>query len=77
MPHKDALARRLVAAPQGAYLAVDLFKVEHQGERTEGVRCYDSNGKDVMWGHTLVQLGEDPYLLRCDPFIDELMSATR
>ncbi len=32
-----------------------------------------------MWGHTLVssalvQLSEDPYLLRCDPFPDELMS---
>ena len=35
-----------------------------------------------MWGHTLVsnglvQLGEDPYLLRCDPFPDELMSTER
>ncbi len=35
-----------------------------------------------MWGHTLVSsglvtLGEDPYLLRCDPFIDELMSTER
>jgi hypothetical protein len=82
-PHKDALARRLAAAPQGAYLAVDLLKVEHQGERIEGVgRCYDSNRKSVMWGHALVssalvQLGEDPYLLRCDPFIDELMSTER
>jgi len=79
-PHKGALARRLAAAPQDAYLAVDLLKVEHQGERIEGVgRCYDSNRKSVMWGHTLVSsglvtLGEDPYLLRCDPFIDELMS---
>jgi hypothetical protein len=79
-PHKDALARRLAATPQGAYLAVDLLKVEHQGERIEGVgRCYDSNRKDVMWGHTLVssalvQLSEDPYLLRCDPFPDALMS---
>ena len=27
-PHKDALARRLAAAPQSAYLAVDLLKVE-------------------------------------------------
>ena len=82
-PHKDALARRLVAAPQGAYLAVDLLKVEHQGEQIEGVgRCYDSNSKSVMWGHTLVssalvRLGEDPYLLRCDPFPDELMSTDR
>lgn len=79
-PHKDALARRLAAAPGGAYLAVDLLKVEHRGERIEGVgRCYDSNSKGVMWGHTLVssalvQPGEDPYLLRCDPFPDELMS---
>jgi hypothetical protein len=48
-PHKDALARRLVAAPQGAYLAVDLLKVEHQGEHIEGVgRCYDSNCKSVI-----------------------------
>jgi len=51
-PHQDALARRLVAAPQGAYLAVDLLKVEHQGERMEGVgRCYDTNSKGIMWGH--------------------------
>ena len=82
-PHKGALARRLAAAPQDAYLAVDLLKVEHQGERIEGVgRCYDTNSKGVMWGHTLVssalvQLGEDPYLLRCDPFPDELMSTER
>lgn len=82
-PHKNALARRLAAAPQGAYLAVDLLKVEHQGERIEGIgRCYDSNSKGMMWGHTLVssalvQLGEDPYLLRCDPFPDELMSTER
>lgn len=79
-PHKDALARRSAFAPQGAYLAVDLLKVEHQGERIEGVgRCYDTNSKGVMWGHTLVssglvRLSEDPYLLRCDPFPDELMS---
>jgi hypothetical protein len=50
-PHKEALARRLAAAPQGAYLAVDLLQVEHQGERIEGVgRCYDTNSKVVMWG---------------------------
>jgi hypothetical protein len=82
-PHKNALARRLAAAPQGAYLAVDLLKVEHQGERIEGIgRCYDSNSKGMMWGHTLVssalvQLDEDPYLLRCDPFPNELMSTER
>ncbi len=82
-PHKDALTCRLADAPQGAYLAVDLLKVEHQGERIEGVgRCYDSTRKGVMWGHTLVssglvRLGEDPYLLRCDPFPDELMSTER
>ncbi len=80
-PHKNALARRLAASPQGAYLAVDLLKVRHQGERIEGVeRCYDSNRKGVMWGHTLVssglvRRGEDPYLLRCDPFPNELMSS--
>ena len=78
-PHKDMLTRRLAAAPQGAYLAVDLLKVEHQGEHIEGVgRCYDSNSKGVMWGHALVssglvRLGKDPYLLRCDPFPDSLM----
>lgn len=82
-PHEGALARRLAAAPQDAYLAVDLLKVEHQGERIEGIgRCYDSNSKSVMWGHTLVssalvQLGEDPYLLRCDPFPDALMNTER
>ena len=79
-PHRDALTRRLAVAPQGAYLAVDLLKVEHQGERIEGVgRCYDSSSKGVLWGHTLVssglvKLGDDPFLLRCDPFPDELMS---
>ena len=79
-PHKNALARRLAAAPQGAYLAIDLLKVEHRGERIEGVgRCYDSNSKGVMWGHTLVssglvRLSKDPYLLRSDPFPDALMS---
>ncbi len=79
-PHKDALTRRLAAVPQCAYLAVDLLKVEHQGERIEGVgRCYDTNSKGVMWGHTLVSSGlvrpgEDPHLLRCDPFPDALMS---
>ena len=79
-PHPDALTRRLAVAPQGAYLAVDLLKVEHQGERIEGVgRCYDSSSKGVLWGHTLVssglvKLGDDPFLLRCDPFPDELMS---
>jgi hypothetical protein len=82
-PHKDALAQRLAAAPQGAYLAVDLLKIEHQGEHIEGVgRCYDSNRKGVMWGHTLVSsglvtLGKDPYLLRCNPFPDEQMSTER
>ncbi len=82
-PYKTALARRLATAPQGAYLAVDLLKVEHRGERIEGVRrCYDSNSKGVMWGHVpvssgLVRLGEDPYLLRCDPFPDSLMSTER
>ena len=43
---------------QGAYRAVDLLKVEHQGERIEGVgRCYDANSKGVVWGHTLVSSG--------------------
>ena len=79
-PHRDALARRAEAAPQGAYLAVDLLKVAHRGERIEGIgRCYDSGSKSIVWGHTLVSsglvgLGKDPYLLRCDPFPDERMS---
>jgi hypothetical protein len=57
--------------------------VLYQGERIEGVgRCYDTNSKGVMWGHALVssalvQNGEDPYLLRCDPFPDALMSTER
>lgn len=79
-PHKSALERRLAKAPKDAYLAVDLLKIKHQGERIEGVgRCYDSNSKRVMWGHAfvssaLVQPDGDPYLLRCDPFPDSLMS---
>ena len=35
-PHKDALARRLAFAPQGAYLAVDLLKVEHRANELKG-----------------------------------------
>jgi len=79
-PHKSALERRLTDAPKDAYLAVDLLKVRHQGECIEGVgRCYDSNTKRIMWGHAfvssaLVQPDGTPYLLRCDPFLDELMS---
>jgi len=79
-PHTSALERRLAKAPKDAYLAVDLLKVKHQGERIEGVgRCYDSNSKRIMWGHALlssalVRPDKDPYLLRCDPFLDELMS---
>jgi hypothetical protein len=66
-PHQDAIARRLEAAPQGAYLAVDLLKVEPHGERIEGIgRGYDSElgptgralpvlgSKAVIWGHALV-----------------------
>lgn len=79
-PHKGALERRLPDAPKEAYLAVDLLKVKHQGERIEGVgRCYDSNAKRVVWGHSfvssaLVQPDGDPYLLRCEAFPDNLMS---
>ena len=78
--HKYAPARRLAATPQSAYRNLDLLKVEYQGERIEGVgRCYYANSKGVVWNHTLVssglvQLGKDPYPLRCDPFPDELMS---
>lgn len=80
IPHRDALARRAEAASQSAYLAVDLLKVAHRGERIEGIgRCYESSSKSIVWGHTLVSsglvgLGKDPYLLRCDPFPDERMS---
>ena len=80
VPHRSALRRRLADAPKGTCLAVDLLKIKHQGERIEGVsRCYDSGSKIIVWGHTLVssglvQPGKDPYLLRCDPFPDNLMS---
>lgn len=80
MPHRSAFERRLAEAPKGAYVAVDLLKVKHRGERIEGVgRCYDSGSKSVLWGHTLVssalvQPDADPYLLRCDPFPDKRMS---
>ena len=54
-PHKSAFERRLSDAPKGTYLAVDLLKVKHQGERIEGIgRCYDSSTKRVMWGHAFV-----------------------
>lgn len=79
-PHKSALKGRLSEAPKDAYLAVDWLKVKHQGEHIEGVgRCFDSNSKRVMWGHAfvssaLVQPDRDPYVLRCDPLLDALMS---
>ena len=79
-PHLSALERRLPYSPAEAYLAVDLLKLQHQGERIEGVgRFYDSANKSIQWGHALVSSalvrpGEDPYLLRCDPFPSEPMS---
>lgn len=73
-PHLHALDRRLPAAPQNWLLAVDLLTVRHEGPRIEGVgRQHDSTRKGMSWGHTftssaLVTPGEDPYLLRCDPY---------
>lgn len=78
-PHQHALARRLPAAPQGFFLAGDLVTIGHEGHRIEGVgRHYSSARKGMFWGHTftssaLVAPGEDPYLLRCDPFPDVRM----
>ena len=49
-PHHGALTRRLADAPSGTYLAVDLLKVRHQGERIEGIgRYYSSSSKSVRW----------------------------
>lgn len=72
-PHHPALQRRLPDAPNGWLLAVDLLTVRHAGPRSEGVgRQHDSTRKGVSGGHTfssaLVAPGEDPYLLRCDPY---------
>lgn len=79
VPHQHALVRRLPHAPTGAFLAVDLLTIKHEGSRIEGVgRCYDSSSKGVFWGHTLVSSalvmpGAAPYLLGCDPFLDGYM----
>lgn len=79
-PHQSALERRLPAAPQGYFLAGDLLTVQHKGERVEGVgRVYSSSKRGMFWGHTftssaLVAPGEDPYLLRCDPFPERRMA---
>ena len=81
-PHQHALARRLPPAPPGFFLAGDLVTIQHEGPRIEGVgRHYSSASKGMFWGHTftssaLVAPGEDPYLLRTDPFPDARM-ATR
>lgn len=80
VPHEHALAQRLPAAPVGFFLAGDLVTIQHEGERIEGVgRHYSSASKGMFWGHTftssaLVAPGEDPYLLRCDPFPDARMA---
>lgn len=79
-PHQSALQRRLSDAPNGWLLAVDLLTVRHEGPRIEGVgRQHDSTRKDMSWGHTftssaLVAPGQDPYLLRCDPYLSERMA---
>ena len=81
-PHEHALDRRLPEAPQGFFLAGDLVTIQHEGPRIEGVgRHYSSARKGMFWGHTftssaLVAPGEDPFVLRCDPFPDARM-ATR
>lgn len=36
-PQRSAFIRRLADAPERAYLAVDLLKVEHQGEHKRGL----------------------------------------
>lgn len=81
-PFDHALDRRLPAAPQGFFLAGDLVTIQHEGPRIEGVgRHYSSASKSMFWGHSftssaLVAPGEDPFVLRCDPFPDARM-ATR
>lgn len=79
-PHQHALARRLPHAPEGAYLAVDLVNIPHQGPSIEGVdRHHSTSDKAVVWGHlmtssALVAPGRDPCLLRCDPYPGMRMS---
>lgn len=79
-PHQHALARRLPGAPAGGYLAVDLLTLPHEGLAMEGIgRHYSSSRKGIFWGHmltssALVFPGEDPYLLRTDPFLNLAMS---
>lgn len=79
-PHQHALHRRLPDAPKGAFLAGDLLTVRHEGQQIQGVgRQHDSSRKALSWGHTftssaLVRPGEDPFVLRCDPFLTARMS---
>lgn len=79
-PHQHALHRRLPDAPKAAFLAGDLLTVRHEGQQIQGVgRQHDSSRKALSWGHTftssaLVRPGEDPFLLRCDPFLTAGMS---
>lgn len=74
------MVRRLPSAPQGYFLAVDLLTIHHEGEHIEGDgRYYSSSKRGMFWGHTftssaLVAPGEDPYLLRCDPFPERRMA---
>ena len=79
-PHQSALARRIPNASKGFFLAGDLLTINHEAPSIEGVgRHHDSGRKAVSWGHTftssaLVALGADPFVLRCDPFLNARMS---
>lgn len=83
VPHRHTLARRLPDAPTGAFLAVDLLMVKHEGQQIEGVgRQRDSSRKAISWGHTFISSAlaaphEDPFVLRCDPYPSEQMATKR
>lgn len=66
---EESWRERLLAAPPGAYLAVDFIKLKHEGEYIEGVdRHYTHTG--IQWGHRFTTSalvftdGQDPYMLR-------------
>lgn len=70
---------RLAVAPTGGYLAVDFIKVEHEGERIEGVdRQFSHEG--IIWGQRFTTsalvftAGQDPVVLRADAAPSERMA---
>lgn len=81
--HEHALGRRLPDAPRGAFLAVDLLTVKHEGQQIEGIgRQHDSSRKVISWGHTFVSSAlvapqDDPHVLRCDPYPSGRMATKR